>query len=176
MSCDGKNRFGYKAQAVVDDKAGSPAQWTVADSGYGSGADIQQAAQHKVPVLVQPLGDAAAQSKPCHAHHFQYEAAADRVTCPQRKELSFARNMLQKGQTVRVYRCDQEDCPVRSACTKELRARRFVEIWAAHHRRATRCERASESLRQPGICANAARSLSGCLRRSNNTKVFAVGQ
>lgn len=182
MSCDGKNRFGYNAQAVVDEKAGvvvaaqvlnqendtgvvvplakqvqancgSPAQWTVADSGYGSGADIQQAAQHNVPVLVHPMGDAAAQSKPYHAHHFQYEAEADRVSCPQGKELSFARSMLQKGQTVRVYRCDQEDCPVRSACTKDRRARRFVEIWphtiAVQHMRARLREpAAAEHLRK----------------------------
>lgn len=38
--------------------------------------------------------------------------------------------MRQKGQTVRIYRCEVQDCPVRSSCTKDQRARRFVEIWS----------------------------------------------
>src|SRR5258705_8796015 len=37
--------------------------------------------------------------------------------------------MRQKGQVVQVYRCDVKDCPVRAQCTKDCRARRFVEIW-----------------------------------------------
>lgn len=192
MSCDSKNRFGYNAQAVVDEKAGvvvaaqvlnqendagaavplvqeaqsncgAQAKATVADSGYGSGADIQQAAENNVQLLVRPLGDAAAESKPYHAHHFQYEAEADRVICPQGKALNFAREMPQKGQTVRVYRCDQKDCPVRSACTKERRARRFVEIWP--HTRAVQQMRAR--LREPGAAAQLSK------RRQIIERVFA---
>lgn len=158
MSCDGKNRFGYNAQAVVDEQAGvivaaevvnqendaglvvplveqaeqncgRQAAATVADTGYGSGADIMQAQTHGLNFLVRPLGDAPAQDKPYHAHRFVYEPQKDSVVCPQNQELKFARIMRQKGQTVRVYRCDKKDCPVRSACTKDQRARRFVEIW-----------------------------------------------
>jgi transposase len=158
MGCDGRNRFGYNAQAVVDDQAGvimaaavvnqendtgqaapmigqvqatcgRQAGATVADSGYGSGVDIQQAAQHNLQLLVRPTGDAAAQAKPYHAHHFIYEPQRGSVVCPQGKELKFARHMRQKGQLIQVYRCDLKDCPVRSACTKDQRARRLVEIW-----------------------------------------------
>jgi transposase len=158
MSCDGKNRFGYNAQAVVDEQSGvivaaevlnqendtglavtlmrqaqencgAAAAVTVADSGYGSGVDIAQAAENRMNLLVRPAGDAAAQTKPYHAHNFQYEPTSDRVICPQGQALSFARPMRQKGQSVRIYRCEIADCPVRANCTKDQRARRFVEIW-----------------------------------------------
>jgi len=178
MSCDGKNRFGYNAQAVVDDKAGvivaaavvnqendvglvmplvrqaeqncgTEAAVTVADSGYGSGADIQQAVEHQVNLLVRPQGDAVAQTKPYHAHNFHYESERQTVICPQDKELTFARRMRQKGQTVQIYRCDMRDCPVRSACTKDHRARRLVEIWP--HTLAVQRMRAR--VKEPGAAA-----------------------
>jgi len=158
MGCEGKNRFGYNAQAVVDDKAGvvvaarvnnqendagllvpmaEEAQqncgsaWatTVADSGYGSGGDIAQAAAAQIKVLVPPPGQAVAERRPYHAYNFDYQPERGVVICPQGKELKYARPMRQKGQIVQVYRCEVKDCPVRAQCTKDCRARRFVEIW-----------------------------------------------
>jgi transposase len=159
MQCDGKNRFGYNAQAVVDDKAGvivaaevtnhendsglalpmlqqaeencgRSSEATVADRGYGSGSDIAQAAEQKRNLLVRPAMDSVAASKRFHAYNFQYEKERDVVICPEGKELNFARNMNQKGQTVRIFRCDHHDCPVRAHCTKDQRQRRLVEIWS----------------------------------------------
>lgn len=158
MKCESKNRFAYNAQAVVDEKAGivvaaqvvnqendtglavpmaqqarqncgASATVTVADSGYGTGVDIAQAARAKVDLLVKPFEDKFAQDKPYHAHHFRYEAQQQQVICPQGQTLRWARAMKQKGQTVQVYRCDHKDCPVRAQCTKDTRQRRFVEIW-----------------------------------------------
>lgn len=158
MSCDGKNRFGYNAQAVVDEKAGvvvaaqvsnqendagllvpmsreaqqncgSTTATVVADSGYGSGGDIAQAAATGLKVLVQPAGQAVAERKAYHAYNFEYEPERAVVICPQGKELKHARSMRQKGQTVQIYRCDIKDCPVRAQCTRDCRNRRFVEIW-----------------------------------------------
>jgi len=158
MGCEGRNRFGYNAQAVVDEKAGivvaaavvnqendaglavpmaqqahqncgQPAAALVADSGYGTGADIAQAAAQGVNLLVKPHGDGVAQRKPYHAYNFHYEPEFKRVICPQGQALHYARPMRQKGQTVQIYRCDIKDCPVRSQCTRECRQRRFVEIW-----------------------------------------------
>jgi transposase len=175
MSCDGKNRFGYNAQALADDKAGvvvaaevykqendlglavplvkqaeqncgSQAAVIVADGGYGSGADIQQAAENQINLLVRSQGDAVAETKPYHAHHFQYEPLRQSVTCPQGKELTFARQGRQKGQSVRVYRCQVKDCPVRGACTQEQRGRRLIEIWP--HTAAVQRMRAR--LKEPG--------------------------
>jgi transposase len=159
MQCEGKNQFAYNAQAVVDAKAGvivaaevtnhendaglavpmirqaehncgGSAQTTVADGGYGHGVDIAQAVREQVNLLVRPAGDAVAARKRFHAYNFSYDPQEDRVRCPEGKDLPFARNMKQKGQVVRIYRCDHHDCPVRSQCTKDQRQRRFVEIWA----------------------------------------------
>jgi transposase len=158
MSCDGRNRFGYNAQAVVDDKAGvivgaevtntendsglavpmmqqaqencgRQAAATVADSGYGNGKDIAQAAQAQMNLLVRPKGDGDAENKPYHAFNFRFEPQRDVVICPQNRELHYARDQKQKGQVVRIFRCDHYDCPVRSACTQDQRSRRFIEIW-----------------------------------------------
>ena len=158
MTCAGQNHFAYNAQAVVDDQAGvivaaevtnaendaglavpmvqqaeencgRQAEVTVADSGYGSGKDIAQAAQSAVNLLVRPKGDSVAETKPYHAFNFNFQPERDVVICPQGQELQYARDMKQKGQTVRIFRCDHHDCPVRQKCTKDQRSRRFVEIW-----------------------------------------------
>lgn len=158
MQCDGKNRFGYNAQTVVDDKAGvivaaqvtnqendagcavpmikqaeencgGQAAAIVADGGYATGGDIGQAAQQKVNLLVRPAMDAVAAGKRFHAYNFHYEKESDVVICPEGQKLNFARNMRQKGQIVRIFRCDHHECPVRGQCTKDQRRRRFVEIW-----------------------------------------------
>lgn len=158
MSCDGKNRFGYNAQAIVDAKAGvvmaaqvvnqehdkgllvpmvrqaqencgSQSSVTVADSGYGAGVDVAEAVAHQVNVLVAPQGDALAQIRRYHAHNFDYQAERAAVVCPEGKELRPARARHQKGHLVQIYRCDVKDCPVRSQCTKDCRARRVIEIW-----------------------------------------------
>jgi transposase len=156
MNCEGRNRFGYNAQAVVDDKAGiivagevvnqendtgllvpmieqaqqtcaSTEAVTVADSGYGSGADIAAAGQLKV--LVRPQGQASAENRRYHAHNFHYDRQGQRVICPEGKELQFARRKQREGQMVDVFHCRVTNCPVRSLCTKEARGRRLVEIW-----------------------------------------------
>lgn len=160
MKCDGKNRFGYDAQAMVDEKAGvivaaevtdqaddtgklipmieqaaanvpptEAAPVTVADSGYGSGRDIAAAEACQNNVLVYPREGPRGKNNPYHARHFQYDAAEQRVTCPQNKALEYARTMRQKGQQVRIYECKQMDCPVRAQCTREKRGRRKIEIW-----------------------------------------------
>jgi transposase len=159
MQCEGKNRFAYNAQAVIDEQAGvivaaevtnhendaglvvplvqqaqqncgRQADATVADGGYGSGVDIAQAAQQQVHLLVRPAMDSVAAKKRFHAYNFDYQKERDVVLCPEGRDLRFARNIKQKGQTVRIFRCDHHDCPVRAQCTKDQRRRRFVEIWA----------------------------------------------
>lgn len=155
MSCDGKNRFGYNAQAVVDEQHGvvvaaevvnqendrgmlvpmvEAAQqtcgteaMTVADSSYGSGGDIAQAAQRQMKVLVRPQGQPAP-SERYHAHNFRYDPKTHQVLCPEDKELTFKRFGQQKGQRVRLYRCQNKDCPVRSLCSKDPKGR-VLEIW-----------------------------------------------
>ena len=88
MKCEGRKPFAYNAQAVVDQSHGvvvaaditveetdshelvrmveqaqqntaaSSAVLTVADGGYGSGAQVAEAAQRKLQVLLQPQEEA----------------------------------------------------------------------------------------------------------------------
>jgi len=159
MVSKGANHFAYNAQVVVDDQTGvivaaavSPqendaglavpmiqqaqencgqaAGVTVADSGYGTGTDIRQAQAVGIHLLVKPKVEAVAANKRYHAHHFRFEPEQNRVFCPEGQELTWARQMKQKGQMVEVFRCDHLACPVRDQCTGEKkRRRRFIEIW-----------------------------------------------
>jgi hypothetical protein len=149
MQCDGKNRFGYNAQAVVDSQrgvamaadvtphendfgqlapmtqaalqnAGPTAQAvTVADTGYSSGPDLQNADQAQLKILCRPQEGAPSKDKPYHACHFHYDSAGDTVTCPRGERLQFERARQKKGQSVRVFRCHCRDCPVQAQCSRE---------------------------------------------------------
>jgi len=133
----------------AEQNCGSQADAAVADSGYGSGPEIAQAAQSGVNLLVRPVGDSVAETKTYHAYNFAFEPERDRVICPQGKDLNFARNMNQKGQIVRIFRCDHHDCPVRAECTKDQRSRRLIEIWS--HTSAVQAMRAK--IKQPQAAA-----------------------
>ena len=158
MNCDGKNRFGYDAQAVVDEKAGVIVAAEVTDKADDTGKlvpMVQQAAQNLLPQQAKPVtgadsgygtGADIAQAKACgldvlvypregpknnpyHARYFHYDASEQRVICPQSKQLEYGGTKTQKGQPVRIYRCKHMECPVRAQCTRERRQRRVIEIW-----------------------------------------------
>ena len=53
---------------------------TLADGGYGAGADLQAAAEQERPVLVPPAAGPSAQANAYAAQHFTYDAATHTVT------------------------------------------------------------------------------------------------
>jgi transposase len=157
MQCEGRNRFAYNAQAVVDSKehivtavavsnaendqgqlvpmlqaaqanAGGAAQVNTADSGYGRGSDLLAAQQAGYAVLTPICEGTPAANNPYHAHHFRYEESTQTVTCPLGQQLTYQRQAQQKGQEVRIYRCQCQDCPVRGQCTSDPKGR-VIEIW-----------------------------------------------
>lgn len=156
MKCEGRNRFGYNAQAVVDQKAGiivaqdvgnepndigqltpmvqlaqevtgQKQSVTVADSGYGAGADIAQAQAKELDVVVLPMGEAK-KEEPYHAANFVYDAPTKTVTCPRGEKLEFERSRPKNGVIVDTYRCHCTSCPVRSQCSKDRRGREYT-VW-----------------------------------------------
>jgi hypothetical protein len=158
MQCEGRNRFAYNAQAVVDSKerivtaiavtnaendqgqlvpmlqaaqanVGSAAEVNTADSGYGRGSDLLAAQQAGYSVLTPVCEGTPAANNPYHAHHFQYQQSSQSVTCPLGKQLTYQREAKQKGQVVKLYRCQCQDCPVREQCTSDPKGR-VIEIWA----------------------------------------------
>jgi transposase len=107
--------------------AAAPAQ-TLADSGYGSGADLQAAAQKQMNVLAPPLEGKSAQDNPYAAKHFVYDPAARTVTCPQGQKLDHEGHTTKGGQRVERFRCHWRDCPVRAQCTRDPKGRQ-IEVW-----------------------------------------------
>lgn len=104
---------------------------TVADTGYGSGADLQAASQKQMNVLAPPREGKPARDNPYAASCFQYDAADHTVTCPQRRQLDHEGHTTKRGQRVERFRCHHRDCPVRQHCTRDPKGRQ-IEVWPHH--------------------------------------------
>lgn len=134
MECDGRNRFGYNAQAVVDQETqiivgaevvtaeadnqqlgrmlssaeatvGAKAQQTVADGGYCTGAQMAAAQRAGYEVLSPIPGDPKTPADgPYHVSRFVYDEAKDVMICPQRQELPLRREREVKAVLRREYR------------------------------------------------------------------------
>jgi transposase len=100
---------------------------TLADSGYGAGADLQAAAAQNLPVLVPPAEGAPAKDKPYASRNFHYDEAAQTVTCPQDRPLVHEGGTTRDGHRVERYRCPHRDCPVRAQCSPDPKGRQ-IEI------------------------------------------------
>lgn len=101
---------------------------TLADGGYGAGADLQKVAEKGWPVLVPPYGGNTDQDHPYATQHFTYEETTQRVTCPQGQVLDHEGHTTKKGVRVERFRCHHQDCPVRAQCTGDPKGRQ-VEVW-----------------------------------------------
>lgn len=157
MKCGGRNRFGYNAQAVVDEKkglvtaaevvaqetdtdllkpmldaaqenTGQKAQEHVADSGYGAAADLAEAKAAGYEVTAPPVEGSSRKDQAFHSSKFIYQRQEHSVTCPQNRVLRFERDRLRDGKRlVHVFRCVHKDCPVRAQCSDDPKGR-MVEI------------------------------------------------
>jgi transposase len=125
---------------------------TLADGGYGAGADLQAAAAQEQPVLVPPAEGKPAHDNPYAAQHFTYEAVAHTVTCPQGQRLDYEGHTLKAGVRVERFRCHCRDCPVRAHCTRDPKGRQ-LEVWP--HTPVVQAMR--QLLRQPAMAATYAR-------------------
>jgi transposase len=98
---------------------------TLADSGYGAGADLQAAVEKGYEVLVPPLEGKPSRKNPYATRHFRYDPTKKTVTCPRGVELEHEGHTTTKGQRVERYRCRCTDCPVRAQCTSDRKGRRI---------------------------------------------------
>ena len=101
---------------------------TLADTGYGTGADLQAAAAQGLPVLVPPREGPSTPDQPYAAQYFHYDPAAGTVTCPQGRGLDHEGGTTKHGVRVERYRCHCGDCPVRTHCTRDPKGRQ-IEVW-----------------------------------------------
>jgi transposase len=104
---------------------------TVADTGYGSGADLHAAAQKQMPVLAPPPAGKSDRDNPYAAQHFHYDPLTQSVTCPQARPLDREGQTTKRGQVVQRFRCHHRDCPVRALCTGDPKGRQ-IEVWPHH--------------------------------------------
>ena len=158
MKCGERQPFAYNAQAVVDQSQGivvagevtmeesdsgqlvamvqqaqentgaRSAVLSVADGGYGSGTQVAEAAAQKLEVLVRPMEGGKQKDNGYSTRNFYYDATAGTVSCPQKQQLDFSREALQKGHLVKQYRCHVKNCPAAELC-KDKKGRRVIEIW-----------------------------------------------
>jgi transposase len=118
----GRATVGLAAHATV----------TVADTGYGAGADLQLASEKGLAVLAPPKEGSATADQPYATRHFHYDAQARTLTCPQNQQLTHEGHTTKKGQRIERYRCHCRDCPVRAQCTRDPRGRQVeVRPWTA---------------------------------------------
>jgi transposase len=101
---------------------------TLADTGYGYGQDLQAAAEQGLNVLVPPKENAPQGDPRFASRHFNYDALARTVTCPEGQRLDYEGHTTTDGLPVERYRCHCRDCPVRAQCTRDPKGRR-IEIW-----------------------------------------------
>ena len=100
---------------------------TLADGGYGAGADLKAAIDSGKLVLAPPA-EGSKRDNPYATRYFIYDAAAHSVTCPQNQPLDHEGGTTKAGVRVERFRCHCKDCPVRAACTKDSKGRQ-IEVW-----------------------------------------------
>jgi len=98
---------------------------TLADTGYGAGADLQAAAEQGLRVLMPPAEGTPAKDNPYATQHFHFNSVAHTVTCPQGRTLDPEGHTLKDGVRVERYRCHVRDCPVRAHCTRDPKGRQL---------------------------------------------------
>jgi hypothetical protein len=101
---------------------------TVADAGYGAGADLLAAQEKQMSVLAPPAEGSPAHDKPYATQHFRYDPTTRILTCPRDHQLDHEGSTVKKGALAQRYRCHNRDCPVRSQCTRDPKGRQ-IEIW-----------------------------------------------
>ena len=159
MPCEGRQDPAYNAQAVADAQAqivvaaevvnaesdnaqliplleeveanlGKVAETTVADGGYVSGEQLQEAeARGQAVVVAAGVETGGPKRGEYDSTKFTYDEGGDEVVCPRGERLRFE-GMENKGggREVRRYRCQSyEQCPVRAQCSSRRDGRR-IEI------------------------------------------------
>lgn len=121
---------------------------TIADTGYGSGADLQTASGQGYKVLAPPPEGKPSQDNPYAMQHFTIDLQARTVTCPQGRQLDHEGQTTKQGQTVQRFRCHHRDCPVRTQCTRDPKGRQ-IEV-RPHHAVVAAMR---QQLEKPGIRA-----------------------
>ena len=99
---------------------------TLADTGYGAGADIERAAGCGLAVLVPPAEGAPPKDTRYPSRDFNYDEETRTVICPQSRQLDHEGTVTRDGRRLERYRCHHRDCPVRAQCTQDPKGRQIT--------------------------------------------------
>lgn len=113
----------------VRETCGQPAEQTVADKGYASGSQFDEAQRRRLPVIV----DVQVESKkgPYAKSNFTYDADRDVYVCPRGEVLPFQMSRKPTAnvrQPQHVYRCHNAACPARAECTQDKKGRTIKRL------------------------------------------------
>jgi len=119
----------------VNQSTQSKAELTIADSGYATAEQLDQAQTNGYDVLFNiteksNISIEPRRGKPFHSSNFSYDKRRDVMICPQSKELKYyeADKSKNKRHKVRKYKCSQyESCAFRWECSKN-KTGRTVEL------------------------------------------------
>jgi transposase len=115
---------------AVHDTLGEVAEQTLADAGYASGAQFEEAERRRLPVLVNVQPESTDKGDYAKSQ-FTYDAERDAYVCPRSEVLTFERiEKPSKGkpQARRIYRCHNTECPVRDQCTTDKKGRAIKRL------------------------------------------------
>ncbi len=101
---------------------------TLADTGYGSGADLQAALDQEFKVLAPPPEGKPVKDNPYATQRFSIDPVAHTVICPQGRSLDYEGQTTKNDQSVERFRCHHRECPVREHCTRDPKGRQ-IEVW-----------------------------------------------
>lgn len=105
----------------VQEQAGQAAQRTVADTGYATGSEFEQAEKKGRDIaVILPQSMRPNPNKPYAASNFTYDKQRDVCICPHGGELTFfgTRYRKERGYHLRRYQCANNDCTHRARCAK----------------------------------------------------------
>lgn len=205
MRCDPRPLFAYNAQAVVDHEhdmivaigltteendlaqlvpmlqqeervLGHVAARTVVDTGYASGAQLHEAERKRLPVLtpVQAESDKGLLPK----SSFTYDEQRDEYVCPrgERLPLEDCRKMSKDASCeTAIYRCHDDDCPERAACTRDRKGRTVKRTpfdEAVEHQRTLLAQPAMRNLYD--LRKEIVEHIFGCLKGNDGLRRFLV--
>jgi transposase len=164
MPCGARKEPAYNAQAVVDAKAGiivaedtvnaesdnqmlvpmleetksnlgAVAAETVADGGYSSAQQLDEAQARGYEVIVAEGAETGGRDRGDYdSANFQYDGERDEVICPRGERLKYeaTQNKGSHRLPVRRYRCQSfRNCPVRELCSQSKQGRQIE--WSPQH-------------------------------------------
>jgi transposase len=114
----------------VLETCGRVADHSVADAGYASGGQFQEAHRRHLPIIVN-VQDESSSKGPYAKSLFTYHPERDVYVCPLGEVLPFeatASPTTGKPQARHIYRCHNDACSVRAQCTKDKKGRAIKRL------------------------------------------------